>query len=586
VGAGLSTRRQGLHALQLKSALDNCTMQEFATLCALVLALTLGLHPRGRRCAIFSVRVQLHRRVHHMLTGEYSPHLARRFLEITIPLLQLAMAEYLYNVLLDYFPVECQVLHVTHHHATLASVHCDDFRDKGIETGREEWARVADVAQKSWDRFLRALRVGRDVQPCESSNAGFPPVSGLQHCPAPLTSTSPMQLGDMVNASHDVSSSSSLVPHLVMLRRPALPVNAHTGESVHAISGLRAPISTALYDLRICSTPNLQQLYPTLPKEQLRHVYALHRRVQISWLPPGLAAEQEEALEDAYGASCVSAFAARTLMVCTTCAVEGKVLPLHPPLRYSLQRRCYFCVSCHRKHKSRVGSSAAGRGGETGGASTAAKHAAATVAPPEESSIVAIDMIGKIVHLQATATGPSSALPSKCYVFCIVCRCIHELLDGIQDVCPFSPHSSSPAPAPCHRGGLPGSCSGGTSGGGDNGAGSQAGLGSAYWRNGKKGTSCSICHSKSLMCASDVMARNTMTFTKEDENADSKGRREDAEDVVWYALEKRYFCSRHAPPPGLIRSHLLLDEPQLMQLAMHLENSRTAARSSKRRRMR
>lgn len=46
----------------IKTATASCSLAEFSIICTLLLALLMGLYPRGRKCAVFPVRVQLWRR--------------------------------------------------------------------------------------------------------------------------------------------------------------------------------------------------------------------------------------------------------------------------------------------------------------------------------------------------------------------------------------------------------------------------------------------------------------------------------------------------------------------------------------------
>lgn len=54
-------RLQATHS-QVRSAVSCCTLMEFAVVCSLLQALLLGLYPRGRKAAIFDVRVRIVRR--------------------------------------------------------------------------------------------------------------------------------------------------------------------------------------------------------------------------------------------------------------------------------------------------------------------------------------------------------------------------------------------------------------------------------------------------------------------------------------------------------------------------------------------
>jgi hypothetical protein len=70
----------------------------------------LGLYPRGRKAAVFDVRVAVFTRMRGMVTAGYTMDTRRTFLLGCLPILQLAFAEYLYNFIIDYMPVESKVL--------------------------------------------------------------------------------------------------------------------------------------------------------------------------------------------------------------------------------------------------------------------------------------------------------------------------------------------------------------------------------------------------------------------------------------------------------------------------------------------
>lgn len=74
-----------------------------------------------------------------MVTSEYSLVDRRAFLLSNIHLVQLAFVEYLYNVLPDFMPVERDILSIDPVSCTGYSTICDQFREKCIKTGLENW---------------------------------------------------------------------------------------------------------------------------------------------------------------------------------------------------------------------------------------------------------------------------------------------------------------------------------------------------------------------------------------------------------------------------------------------------------------
>ena len=98
-------RLYSTHA-QVRSAISCCTLMEFTIVCSMVLALLLGLYPRGRKTAIFDVRVTITERMRRLVTCGSGMESRRSFLLGCIPVIQLAFAEYAYNFIVDYMPVE------------------------------------------------------------------------------------------------------------------------------------------------------------------------------------------------------------------------------------------------------------------------------------------------------------------------------------------------------------------------------------------------------------------------------------------------------------------------------------------------
>lgn len=357
------SRKPAASHMQIKEAIHNCTLTEFSVICTLILALLLGLYPRGRKCAIFPVRVQLLRRVHSMLTAGYSLENSRRFLQRCMPLVQLAMVEYLHNVLLDFFPVECKSLQVTLQAATHAAILCDQFRDQAICTGAEEWEDVNNVAQGCLEKFHRNLR--GVVSALKKRSLHY------HRQPSACSSTPATPLGQQQQQQQ-------------------------TPAAVECIKDL--------LELRVCMSDNLQYLYPSLSQYDLCTISLLHKKINIRCLPSGIAHEQLEAWESTYNTACVQGLTARTLYVCTTCVLAGRQVVLRPKLRYSMARRMYSCVVCHKKH----------------GCSS------------ESGVVVAIDMIGKVVRTDWQGVG-------KTFVFCIQCSSIHDVPDDTWEYCPFTP---------------------------------------------------------------------------------------------------------------------------------------------------
>lgn len=101
---------------------------EYTVICSIVSAMMLGLYPRGRKTAIFDVRVRIVQRMHELVTGGYSMQSRRAFLLDNLPVLQLAFAEYTYNFITDFMPVEADILGITPAIAISYATTCDQFR--------------------------------------------------------------------------------------------------------------------------------------------------------------------------------------------------------------------------------------------------------------------------------------------------------------------------------------------------------------------------------------------------------------------------------------------------------------------------
>ena len=98
----------------------------------------------------------------------------------------------------------------------------------------------------------------------------------------------------------------------------------------------KSPIESSLLDLHVCMTDGLHRLYPSTPPADLSVLRVLHARVQISLLPKAIAMEQQEALERSFLGNFVRMSAARSMYLCTSCALGGEFPSLtHTHTRHS-----------------------------------------------------------------------------------------------------------------------------------------------------------------------------------------------------------------------------------------------------------
>lgn len=149
---------------QVRSAVSCCTLTEFTVICTILQALLMGLYPRGRKSAVFDVRVEMVSRVRRLVTSEYNLETRRNFILSNIHLIQLSFVEYLYNVMPDYMPVECDILQVDHVACTSYSTICDQFRERCIKTGRENWEEMSAVASNQLDKLARCMKTIQNNQ--------------------------------------------------------------------------------------------------------------------------------------------------------------------------------------------------------------------------------------------------------------------------------------------------------------------------------------------------------------------------------------------------------------------------------------
>lgn len=190
-------------------------------------------------------------RVHCMLTAGYNEEIAATFLQVCLPLLQLAAAEYVCNVMLDFFPVETQITGFAIQHATQITLACDQFRESAIKTGLEEWPDVTQTAQVFLNRLTKNLNA---LATTTKRGGNFR-----------TTFT-----GVVLDRSHESVN----------------PVGRELDNDCNLLQ--------RLLDLRVCTTDNLKLVYPFLSTTQARVLHVLHQRIRISFLPPTLMQEQVE----------------------------------------------------------------------------------------------------------------------------------------------------------------------------------------------------------------------------------------------------------------------------------------------------
>ena len=360
---------------QVRSAVSCCTLMEFTTLCSLVCALLLGLYPRGRKTAIFDVRVTIYTRMRELVTSGYNMEARRSFLLGCLPILQLAVAEYLYNFLQDYMPVEAKVLGIERSSSTGYSTVCDQFREKCIQTGGESWGVLSTAASTHMDKLVRNTRVcaGKMAQHDDTTTACTQAkkrrsTSSFQY------STGKFSLGPshgdvvMVNqwAMGDNHSSPSISNHPPLICMPEVPIR---------------PV---LLDMHVCYTDNLCRLYPSIraTPHELKLVHALHQRICIRRLPQDISMEQQSVLDLRYHSDTVMSSAVRSMYICTSCALAGRATPLRQPMRYSMLNQRFTCMTCHRQQRA--------KGQQQQRRDKGAKLTS------NDTSIICIDMIGKV----------------------------------------------------------------------------------------------------------------------------------------------------------------------------------------------
>lgn len=450
---GFYCRRIQPCSMQYRSAVHCCTIMEFTTVCMLLHGLLLGLYPRGSKTAIFDVRVRLVARLRHLLTFENYTKQRTKFLMQNCGLVQLAFLEYVNNVLPDYMPCEMHALSIEQKTIASSSAACDQFREKCIHKGNEPWAQLNACAVQQLDKLIRNMRA---VSSSSSSSSTFTSASAsasmqMMNMQVP---TSTLLQSQALHAKKGAAGYSGATPHAgSSMRKNLLHVNVpqifshslpHQHQSSDALPGngssnshnsgdnrsssssfltpnypatktMRMPLPEDMYDLHVCKSNNLAQLYafePELQKHRARimQTHLMHQRVHICMLPRCIAQEQMKAIESQYSTCLIQQASARTMYICTSCAVAGKPIPLRPPMRYSYEKQQFYCLTCHASSTS---------------SSSLASSATSTKTKQEgkdPTSIVAIDMVGKVVH---TSQDLSASL-CRCYVLCIKCARIHE----------------------------------------------------------------------------------------------------------------------------------------------------------------
>lgn len=378
----------------VRSAVSCCSLMEFTMACSLVTAMMLGLYPRGRKTAIFDVRVRIIRRMHELVTGCYSMDTRRTFILDNLPVLQLAFAEYAYNFIVDFMPVEADILGITPSIAVSYATTCDQFREKFILTGMETWEALSVSANTQIDKLIRNMRMGpvqgaRAEHPLggEGSSCSIMPICTSSAPKKRRTASSSAASATTMHHFYQTGGGdSSMQPHLMVgegdivllhdylgghrqdgfasgshpayasslptigrsspypIRIAALAGDHHhtrlaeTSTGVHChpsgsgasmlhkpiVSIPKAPVSSALLDLHVCRTDGLSKLYPSLPPADLATLQVLHTRVSISLLPQSIAMEQQNSLERFFLGNCVRMAAARSIYICTSCALGGE----------------------------------------------------------------------------------------------------------------------------------------------------------------------------------------------------------------------------------------------------------------------
>lgn len=439
-------------------------------MCVCWQALLLGLYPRGRKTAIFDVRVRVVRRIRALVTCGYSMEARREFLFSAMPILQLAFVEYVYNFVFDFMPVESRVLCIDSIISTSYATMCDQFRERCIHTGEESWSSITASANIQMDKLIRNMRMGpSSSQSCDADGKPVTVGTVIPMCTPSLPKkrrTAAAGGGNIGGRSRRGERELYMHPDAVIMSStsedtPLQPVDDQSqghqqqsytpgGLSIGVSSTMTtqpaAPLNPSLFDMHICMTDNLHLLYPSTDAtaKEMQQIHALHRRLKITMLPACVSRyilftgtyillyltrvcrDQQEALDKAYESNAIRASASRVMYVCTSCALSGKPVPLRPPMRYSMLHSRFTCLTCHRSQRAR-------------GQQQQRRDKGARLTT-SDTSIVAIDMIGKVLYTSMDL--PSSVW--RCYIFCIKCANVHEVQDGPASNCPLSPHTVIP----------------------------------------------------------------------------------------------------------------------------------------------
>ena len=386
---------------QVRSAVSCCTLMEYTIVVSLVQALLLGLYPRGRKTAIFDVRVKIMKRIRGLVTSEYTMHHRRMFLLSVLPILQLAFVEYAYNFIPDFMVCEADTLCMDNIISTSYSTTCDQFREKSVHTGDESWSTLSVMANNQMDKLIRNMRMGPQksqvnktspgalnqscIHPVAANQTRFTPDAIVPICSPPI----PKKRRSSQNTSHgggggrkyvnpgDVVMTFSEQDTEVMTMFPPMMQSGHCSmeeDDLHRmyvygsypnsgimsiskgiVTGPDRPLDPDLFNMHVCATDNLHLLYPStkFSSKEIDQVHALHRRVRIVLLPECIGLEQQEALAQRYQDDYVRSTSARTMYVCTSCALSGKPVPLRPPMRYSLFNKRFTCLTCHRCQRNK-----------------------------------------------------------------------------------------------------------------------------------------------------------------------------------------------------------------------------------------
>jgi hypothetical protein len=131
--------------------------------------LLLGLYPFNMQHATFDQRVRLAGRIRALLCS--SPELQTRFLFEHEHLMTFAVAEYLANVLADFYPVECQLLVRSPQARYNVNQVCEAFRSAAMALGSPSWEQLDDLAKQQFPALQRQLKacnakLGHCATPC------------------------------------------------------------------------------------------------------------------------------------------------------------------------------------------------------------------------------------------------------------------------------------------------------------------------------------------------------------------------------------------------------------------------------------